>query len=192
MTRKFWMVAFVAIAVLLVYNVATVWGKSEQDVPEEKLKLIEGATYNVLNQGHFMQLAYDDEYSRKVFDEYFKNLDFEKKYFTQDDFKIFDRNEDLMDDDFKDTNLDFFNLVDSVYEQRLSLTQQWYKEILDQPFDYNTNAQVATNADKIPYVKNLDALKDRWEKILKHRTLAKYVELKKNNDEHADSLKKVD
>ncbi len=185
------MVAFMAVGILLIYNVATVLGNSKEDVPEQKLQVIEGATLNVLNQGHFMHLKYDDSYSRKVFDEYFENLDYEKKYFTQEDFKIFDRNKDKMDDDFTQTNLDFFYLVDSIYMQRLELTTGWYTEILDQPFDYTKDEQVATKADKIDYTANQAELKDRWRKLLKQRSLAKYTELVEYNTENKDSLQKA-
>ncbi len=185
-----WIGAFAAVAILLVYNVATVLGKSKEDVPEEKLKIIEGATLNVLNQAHFKHLKYDNEYSEKVFDEYFKNLDYEKKYFTQEDFVTFNKNKDLMDDDFENANLDFFNLVDSVYMSRLLLTEEWYDEILAQPFNYQKQEKVATKAEDIPYVKNVAALKERWQKLLKHRSLAKYVELKTFNAENKDSLEK--
>ncbi len=192
MRKRFWAIAFMVIAVLLVYSVANVIANPKNDVPEEKLKIIEGATYNVIDQAHFMHVKFDDEYSRKVFDQYFENLDFEKKYFTEQDFAIFDKNEDKMDDDFEDTNLDFFHLVDSIYLTRLTLTEGWYKAILDKPFDYSREEQVTDKGEDMQYVADTTSLKERWRLLLKERSLAKYAELKKFYTENADSLKKED
>ncbi len=191
MRKRIWTVALVSIAILLVYNVATVLGKEKKDVPEEKLQIIEGATYNVIDQAHFKKMKYDDEFSKKVFDQYFKSLDYEKKYFVQDDFTFFDKFSTELDDEFKESDLTFFNLVDSIYLTRLDLTQGWYRELLDRPFDFDKEDQVATKAEEIPYQKNLTELKDRWRKLLKQRVLVKYADEVKSQEENADSLKKV-
>ncbi len=189
MRKRIWLAAIATIVVLLVYNVASVIAKGKKDVPEEKLQIIEGATYNVLDQAHLLNLKYDDAYSKKVFDQYFNILDYEKKYFTQEDFQTFDQYSTQLDDELKESDLTFFNLVDSIYLERLNLTEGWFQEILNEPFDYNIKEQVASKVKEIPYEKDLGKLKERWRKLLKQRSLIRYTDVMSSQAEKADSLK---
>ncbi len=191
MRNRFWIVTSVACLLLLIYSVANVFGKST-DVPEKKLQVIEGAIYNILDQAHYESVKLNDSYSEKVFDKFFENLDFEKKYFTQQDFDRWNGQREEMDDDVRATNLDFFYEIDSIYDQRLDMTESWYKEILAKPFDFTKKETLEKNIEDMDYMKDFDALKDRWRRLLKERALIKYDDLLSTRDKNADSLKAKD
>ncbi len=173
---------------LIVYSVVSVFGKTTE-VPEKKLQVIEGAVYNILEQAHYSRIKLDDNYSEKVFDKLFENLDFEKKYFTRQDFSKWSKQEKQMDDDVRSTDLDFFYEVDSTYRQRLDLTEKWYREILSTPFDYSQKETLVKNTEDMDYEADFQALKERWRKLLKERALMKYDDLLSNRDKNTDSLR---
>ena len=75
---------------------------------------------NVLEQGHYLDKEIDDEFSEKVYNTFLENLDPYKRYFYMSDIEEFSKFKYSIDDDFKNPNLDFFDLVYERYNNRMS------------------------------------------------------------------------
>ena len=109
----------------------------------------------------------NDEFSEKVFNTFLENLDPFKRYFYSSDIKDFSAYKYSIDDAFKNPNLEFFDLVFERYSKRMSESEEIFKEILSQPFDFSKDEIFNLDTDKITYVENKIQLSERWRKILK-------------------------
>jgi len=56
--------------------------------------------------------------------------------------------------------------------QRVKESKDYYKEILDKPFDYKVEESFNTDNEKLPYAKNTAELKEKWRKQVKLSTLS--------------------
>ena len=62
-------------------------------------------------------------------------------------------------------------------------SKQFYKELLEQPFDFTKDETIDRDYEKIDFAENIEALKERWRKEMKFSTLANYdikLEVEKN------------
>lgn len=140
----------------------------------EKEKAIVSTTINALSGLHYKPLNLDDSFSEKLFDSYLERIDGPKRYFLADEFKEMKSQRLLLDDQLQEVNLDFFNLTEEKLEFAIDRAQGIYREILSKPFDFSKDESLELDGEKVEYAANLDALKDRWRKVLKWETLNDY------------------
>src|SRR5690554_2831249 len=147
------------------------------DNPDKDKMLIDLITY-VLEKTHFEKKDFDDAFSAAVFDKFINDVDPLKRYFLASDIEEFKKYELQIDDQIKNKELDFFNLVHSRLIQRIEESQSIYKEVLAKPFDYTKDESVNVDYDNLPYVKNKKELKERWRLQLKFSAISNYYDLK--------------
>ncbi|HZH69817.1 MAG TPA: tail-specific protease, partial [Flavobacteriaceae bacterium] len=99
------------------------------DNPDKDKTLIDLITY-VLEKTHFENKDFDDAFSAAVFDKFINDIDPLKRYFLASDIEEFKKYELQIDDQIKNKELDFFNLVHSRLIQRIEESQSIYKEVL--------------------------------------------------------------
>jgi carboxyl-terminal processing protease len=116
-------------------------------------------------------------------------LDPSKRFFIQSDIDEFAEYETKIDDQIKNKDLTFFELTYSVYLKRMNESQKYYKEILEEPFDYTVDETINTEYEKLPYAKNSSELKERWRKQIKLSTLSSLTDKMKLEE---DKLKGTD
>ena len=150
--------------------------KTFNDPNKDKL-LIDLITY-VLERGHFDAKTIDDDFSREVYKDYLGAIDPLKRFFYKEDIEEFAAFEDKIDDQIKNKDLSFFNLTHERLQVRMKEVREIYKEILAEPFDFNTQEDINTNYDEIEYVSSRAELKERWRKQLKFTTLGNYYDKK--------------
>jgi carboxyl-terminal processing protease len=143
--------------------------------PEKDKLLLELLTF-VIDKGHYDPKAIDDSFSKAVYKEYIEALDPSKRFLLQSDIDEFAKYETLIDDEIRDRDLTFFDLSYNRLMQRMEESKKYYKEILSTPFDYNVNEDFNADAEKLPFAKDTDELKDRWRKQLKLSTLSSLTE----------------
>ncbi len=117
---------------------------SNFDQTDKDKLLIQLISY-VLDQGHFVEKQINDEFSKKVFNEYLKILDPYKRYFYKSDIEEFKKFEDQLDDKFINAEIDFFDLTYNRGQLRFSESKLIYKEVLNNRFDYQLDENF--NAD---------------------------------------------
>jgi carboxyl-terminal processing protease len=139
--------------------------------PEKDKLLIELLTF-VIERGHYNPVAIDDAFSKGVYKDFVEALDPSRRFFLQSDIENFSKYENQIDDQIKNKDLSFFDLTYSVYLERMNESQEYYKEILDKPFDYNIDESINTEYEKLPYAKNTAELKERWRKQIKLSNLS--------------------
>ena len=143
----------------------------------DKDKLLLQLISYVLDQGHFVEKEINDDFSRKVFNEYLNIIDPYKRYFYKSDIEEFKKYEDQLDDKFINAEIDFFDLTYNRGQQRFNESKLIYKEILNNPFDYKIDENFNADFKSLDYVKDKSEMKDRWRKQLKFSSIETYNDL---------------
>ncbi|SDB66103.1 carboxyl-terminal processing protease [Flavobacteriaceae bacterium MAR_2010_188] len=173
------------VALLLAFASCSFTAKQDQDPDPEKDKLLVQLITYVLEQSHFSPKALNDEFSKNVYKDYFKQLDPFKRYFYQSDIDEFKKYELEIDDQIKDFDFTFFNLTHERFLQRMKESEDLYKEILAQPFDFAVAEEFNADYEDLTYVTSKKEMKERWRQQLKFSTIANYDDLLKSNNELA-------
>ncbi len=158
--------------VLAVSSCSFTTKKFDTDNDKDKV-LIELITY-VIEENHYDMRKVDDEFSKQVYAGFLESLDPMKRHFTQKDLKDFKAFETKIDDQIKEKDISFFNLVYSRYEESLKMTEEFYKPILEDGFDFDSKETVDTDYENLDHAKNINRLKERWRLQLKFSTLSNY------------------
>ena len=145
--------------------------------------IIQLITY-VLDQAHYLDKEINDEFSEKVFYTFLENLDPYKRYFYASDIEEFSKYKYLIDDAFKNPNLDFFELVYNRYTKRMLESEKIFSDILSKPFDFNKDEVCECDFEELDYVNTKNQLFDRWRKLLKIYVIENY------HNEIEDDLRK--
>ncbi len=153
--------------------------KEFNDPNKDKL-LLDLITY-VLQKGHYNPKDINDEFSAHVFEDFINGLDPLKRYFLASDIEEFYQYKTEIDDQLKNKDLTFFDLVYNRFTKRLDLVKKIYPEVLDIPFDYSKNESINVDYDILPYATSKKELKARWRKQLKFSTISNYYDLIDDN-----------
>lgn len=151
------------------------------DIDKRRIIVLE-TVMRTLREEHYAPRKLDDSFSVKVYQKMLENLDYEKKFFTAEDIQLLDVFKYKIDDEINESKVDFFNSINQIFSKRLVQVEQYYKDILNKPFSFNGNDSIQLTGEKISFVANDAALKNRWEQLMKYRVLAKYVDLKKEQE----------
>lgn len=162
--------------------------KEFNDTNKDKL-LIDLVTY-VLQKGHYDPKEINDEFSIGVYNEFLKGLDPLKRYFLASDIEEFSKYKTEIDDQIKNKDLTFFDVVYERFQKRMEDVKRIYPEVLDKPFDFNKNEIINVDYDELAYAKSELELKARWKQQLKFTTLSSYYDLvedQKNKEINKDA-----
>ncbi|MDN3724489.1 carboxy terminal-processing peptidase [Aequorivita sp. SDUM287046] len=144
--------------------------------PDKDKILLDLITY-VLQKGHYDPKNINDEFSADVYENFIKGLDPLKRYFLASDIAEFNKYKREIDDQIKNKDLSFFNLVYNRFQERMEYVKKIYPEVLDEPFDYTEKEIINVDYDKLAYAENKKDLKTRWKQQLKFTTLSSYYDL---------------
>ncbi len=149
---------------------------------DDKRKLVLETVMKVVNQVHFSPKNLDDTFSSRVYRKLVHDLDYDKLFFTQQDINKLKAYEFKIDDQVRETSIEFFDTLDAVWLRKVDAAEKYYPGLLSKPFSFNTNEEIQLNSDKEEYAANEKALTERWRLFLKYRTLDKYIGLKEEQD----------
>lgn len=173
-TFKLFMKRNYKVILLLIGVSALLWSfmpKQQKDTPEKDQLLLELVTY-ILENTHYNPAKIDDKFSATVYKEYLKALDPMKRYFLQSDIDEFSKYEYLIDDMIQLKELSFFDLTYERITQRMNEAKGIYTEVLEQPFEFESDDVLNADYDNIGYAKDAEELKERWKKLLKLNVLS--------------------
>jgi carboxyl-terminal processing protease len=166
--------------------------KEFNDPNKDKL-LLDLITY-VIQKGHYDPKDINDEFSIGVYEDFIKGLDPLKRYFLASDIAEFSKYRTEIDDQIKNKDLSFFDLVYGRFQERMEDVKKIYPEVLNKPFDFTETETIDVDYDNLAYANSIKQLKSRWKQQLKFTTLAGYYDLveDQNNKEKGitDSEKK--
>src|SRR5688500_15880233 len=102
--------------------------------PPSKYEKILQIIGDILTQGHYSPKDINDEFSKKVFNRYFEELDSEKNIFLQSDIKSLEKYSTRIDDEIKGAPVQFFLEASKIFNTRATEATAIYKDILSKPF----------------------------------------------------------
>ncbi|MDX1363891.1 carboxy terminal-processing peptidase [Arenibacter latericius] len=146
--------------------------KSFETDDKDKL-LLDLITY-VLERGHYQPKDINDDFSVQVFNGFFEVLDPSKRYFLASDIQEFEKYKFQIDDQIKNKDITFFDIVYERLLKRMEEAKVIYKEVLSEPFDYSIKESIDVNYKELAFSSSRKELKERWRKQLKYATLGNY------------------
>ena len=138
--------------------------------PNKDRLLMEVVKY-VVEKGHYKKISIDDNLSKNLYYAFIKQLDNQKRFFLKSDIREFERYKYLLDDQIKEYDLTFFNLVYQRSKIRIEEAKSYYNEIFNNKFNFNLNENIDLDFEKMEYARSKSEIKDRWRKQLKFSTL---------------------
>ena len=154
------------------------------DGEHQKDKVIMNLIYRVLESTHFAPQTIDNDFSAEVYQNFLNDIDYNKRFLLQEDVAALSVHENKIDDQIKQSKLDFFEQSYELYQQRLLQAKTYYEAILAEPFNYELDEEYQTDPEKVDYAASTDQLRERWRKYLKYRTVLR-LEEKLHNQEQA-------
>ncbi|MCP4146374.1 MAG: tail-specific protease [bacterium] len=130
-----------------------------------------------LSNYHYSGKKADDDFSRKAFNEFLKALDYNKRYLLKEDINEFQKYKNSIDDQFISGSTELMQLVSDRLDSRLQQVMTFYGEILDKPFDFSIEENLELDTDKRDFCSSMTELKEYWRKVLKYRTMIRYIGL---------------
>ena len=158
----------------------------KKENPNKDKLLLEIISY-VLDRGHFDPKDINDEFSENVYMSYLENIDGQHRFFLKSDINVFNSYRYLIDDEIKNTQVEFFNLSFEKLMERMAQVEGFYKSLLETPFDFSIKDEINLDFKKALYANNLIELRAIWRKRLKLNALERFTSKK---DEEAQKSKK--
>lgn len=146
--------------------------KSFESNDRDKL-LLDLITY-VLERGHYEPKDINDDFSVNVYEDFLDVIDPTKRYFLQEDIQEFEQYKFQIDDQIKNTDISFFNLVYDRLMLRMEEAREIYKDVLQTPFDFSQDESIDIDYENQPFAANRSELRERWRKQLKYATIGTY------------------
>jgi len=158
----------------------------KKENPNKDKLLLEIISY-VLDRGHFDPKDINDKFSENVYMSYLENIDGQHRFFLKSDINAFNSYRYLIDNEIKNTQVEFFNLSFEKLMERMAQVEGFYKSLLETPFDFSIKDEINLDFKKASYANNLIELRAIWRKRLKLNALERFTSKK---DEEAQKLKK--
>ena len=165
---KFNFLHIVAIVAIILFGFS--FSEDKFSDPNKEKLLIEVVKY-VVEKGHYSTLDINDDISEKIYNTYLEQLDAQKRFFLQSDIRQFEKYKFKLDDQLKNQDLTFFNLVYETSRKRINEVKNYYEEIMNNSFDFSSNEDINLDFENKSYARNSNEIKNRWRKQLKYSTL---------------------
>jgi carboxyl-terminal processing protease len=118
-----------------------------------------------------------------MFSDYLEAIDGQKRFFLASDYKEFERFKYALDDQIRNSRIDFFKLTYTRLVKRLVEVQQSYEILLENPFDFSLDEQLDVDYENHTFPKNTAERDVKWRKEMKYSTLSTF-ETKKAEEEN--------
>lgn len=183
------LIPLVIIGVLVAFFSFKYAAGSDPNTDSKRAIILQSVT-TAIREGHYAPRAIDDSLSVKVYYKMLENLDYDKKFFTQEDIDRLNVFKYAIDDQIRQGSVVFYDSLNAIFSRRVANAEGLYKELLDKPFTFTSNETIQLNGEKLNFVKNDIELKGCWQTYLKYRVLARFVDMKKDQDSSKDATAK--
>lgn len=164
-------VAALCVGLLLLMSYSPTRANLGDDLDREQVLL--RLVMQSLQTRHYAAVKIDDDFSKKMYKIFIDQLDFNKRFFTEEDLQTLRAYESQLDDEINNNRYQFYNLAHQLLEKRILQTEQFCDEILSQPFDFTVDETYQTDPEKTKPAKDNAELKQQWRKYLKYYTMTR-------------------
>jgi carboxyl-terminal processing protease len=167
------LIAMVIVGIFLAFQTR---GTSTKTPPSKYEKILQ-IVGEILQQGHYSPKDINDDFSKKVFNKYFEELDPDKNIFMKQDLASLDKYSTRIDDEIKGAHVEFFFEAGKIFNQRATEAAAIYADVLSKPFDFTVNETVVTDPKRTTFASSEAERKEKWRKYLKYLVLQRYSDL---------------
>jgi carboxyl-terminal processing protease len=147
----------------------------------------------ILDNNHYRKIHLNDSLSSVILDEFVKNLDNNRTYFTTADLATFEKYRNQIDDLTRAENVEPAYVIYSLFKKRFRERMDYaLNNLVNQDFDYSTDEYYETERDKEPWCKTTEELNDVWRKIIKGQALSLKLAGKKPEEIHKSLKERYD
>ncbi len=153
------------------------FGAEKQNEPYNPIKegYILKAILSVLEAAHFSPQELDDEFSKKVYDNYLDNMDSGRRFLTQKEIDQLSVYQYDLDDFVKNGDLTFFDLSNKLIAESVGNAKTIYEEIIDDDFDYNLNESIEFDSEKKEFANDQIGLIEIWKQYVQYEIMTRIV-----------------
>ncbi|MBR2357805.1 MAG: carboxy terminal-processing peptidase [Lentisphaeria bacterium] len=160
-----------------------------------QLELVGKLTSKALEKNHLRKQVQDASLSSRIFDEYFKQLDPGKVYFTRMDIALFGKDRFRLLDQIDNGELQVVYAIYSRYLARLRQYRSFVENQMRSGVKFDTNETYRADRKDLPYCRDEQELQELWRKRLKndllyYHLMQKIMEERSNDPEVKAELKK--
>jgi carboxyl-terminal processing protease len=141
----------------------------------------------MVEQKHIGHVKINEELSVKLFNRFLDFLDPRKLYFTQADVDDLGQEKNRLGELLKRGNVDFCYNTFDLYLQRARDRKKLADEFIDARHDFSVNEDMIVDAEKLPWAKTDEEMRDRWRKQIKYDLL----QLKLEDTAEAEARKRL-
>ena len=119
----------------------------------------------MLQNSHFARLPFEQELGRRFWDDYLRDLDFQRLYFTQEDVDRFNEEYGSRMDELimQRKSIDAANAIYEVFKERVRARVQQTEKLLNgQDFDFSSGEKVMISRKDAPWPKNEKEAAELW------------------------------
>jgi carboxyl-terminal processing protease len=120
---------------------------------------------------HYSKAEMNNDMSEKVFNEFFRSLDYNRRFFLKKDIEEFSEYEHLLDEMFKRGDLTFPIKLYTRYMQRLEERVAYLKKRVNEPFDFNIQEDYVLDRSEADWLESTKDLNSVWRKYMKNEIL---------------------
>ncbi len=147
----------------------------------DREKVLSQIIMQTLAEYHYSPQSLNDAFSRRAFDLFLKDLDYNKRFLFKSDVEDLKRYQLEIDDQLKTGSTDLLDEAAELLNKRIISIQSFTREILKKPFDYTVEESFETDPLKRDYSANDTELRELWRLLLKYQTETRYLELIQKN-----------
>jgi carboxyl-terminal processing protease len=161
--------------VFLAFFATSVYAQKPRNHHEEALLLTK-----ILREQHVAPKVLDDTFSRQVFEQFTRQLDPDKLYFSAADLQTLTAHESHLDDELGGTGWAFLPQVTILYRQALERAERMITQTGATAFTGTVKEYVSI--DTVHWPADPSALQAKWRLWLKHQTLQRLVDVRVGYD----------
>jgi carboxyl-terminal processing protease len=184
--RKTGVRLFVPVLLIILVSTSLLYAFNKRS---EKNDVILRMVMQLTESYHFSPVKIDEQFSEKVFDAYLKQLDPNKWFLTREDIRQMEVYRQQIDDQLRSRTYPLYDLSVKLLDKRVPEVQEYYREILSQPFDFTVDEAWEADRDKRDWSSNSAELKENWRKELKYSVLVKVANALKVQEKETDPAK---
>ncbi len=125
----------------------------------------------LIEENHISHVRINEEVSAKLFKRYIELLDPRKLYFTQTDVDELGQDKTKLGELMKHGNVDFAYNTFDLFLKRVNERKALADTLVDGKHDFTVQEGMVIDAEKLPWAKSEDEIRERWRKQIKYDLL---------------------
>ena len=140
----------------------------------------------LIERVHYTRTPLQNDMSSMVFDEYFKALDRDHRFFLKSDVLKFNDARFDIDDMIREGDLSMVFEIYNLFLERVRDRVEFVRERIEEPFDFTRDETILVDRGESEWVETREELNDLWRRRLKNRILVYRMMEQKTEDVEAE------